>query len=378
MAPGAGRTGLSPTPARGPFVEADGVRFRVYSSCAERVVLCLHAPGGPERQRVEMNALGDGDWEVFVPGLGPGQRYGYRTFGPWHPDRGERCNPHKLLLDPYARLLASDFHWSAAVFDYTVERAQVGWRMDERDSAPVVPHSVVSQPFSPYPHREAMRAWTDSIVYEANVRGFTMAHPDLDEQERGKLRGLSNGQILEHLKALGITTVELMPVHAFIDERHLVERGLQNLWGYNSISFFAVAPRLAGPDPNVEFRAMMAALHEAGFDVLLDVVYNHTGEGDGLGPMLSFRGLDNLAYYRVEPNDPGVYVNDTGTGNTVNADHPVVQDLVVDSLRYWHRPMGVDGFRFDLAPILGQGANGFDPAHPLLRRITEDEQLGSA
>jgi glycogen operon protein len=378
MAAGAGSPRLSPPPARGAFVEPDGVRFRVWSSCAERVFLCLHAAQGPELERIEMNAQGDGDWEVFVPGLGPGQRYGFRVDGPWDPERGLRCNPAKLLLDPYARQLAGEFHWSDAVFDYTVEVVHRGWRRDERDSAPVVPHSVVTALQAPEPRRAALHAWRESVVYEANVRGFTMGHPGLDARERGKLRGLSNGRIIEYLKALGITTVELMPVHAYIDERHLVDQELRNLWGYNSIGFFAVAPRLAGPDPATEFRAMVTALHEAGLDVLLDVVYNHTGEGDALGPTLGFRGLDNLAYYRVEGDDPCLYVNDTGTGNTINVDQPVVQDLVLDSLRYWHRVMGVDGFRFDLAPVLGTGPDGFDPEHPLLVRLGEARDLSSA
>jgi glycogen operon protein len=342
------------------------------------VFLCLHAAQGPELERIEMTAQGGGDWEVFVPGLGPGQRYGFRVDGPWDPERGLRCNPAKLLLDPYARQLAGEFHWSEAVFDYTVEVAHRGWRRDERDSAPVVPHSVVTAPLAPHPTRAALHAWRESVVYEVNVRGFTMAHPELDEAERGKLRGLSNGKIIEYLKALGITTVELMPVHAWIDERHLADQELRNLWGYNSIGFFALAPRLAGPEPIAEFRAMVTALHEAGLDVLLDVVYNHTGEGDTLGPTLGFRGLDNLAYYRVEENDPCLYVNDTGTGNTVNVDHPVVRDLVLDSLRYWHRVMGVDGFRFDLAPVLGYGPAGYDPEHPLLVSLGEARDLSSA
>ena len=367
-----------PQPARGAFVEPDGVRFRVWSSCADRVLLCLHTEHGPESGRIEMIAKGDGDWEIFVPGIGAGQHYGFRVEGPWDPERGLRCNPAKLLLDPYARQLAGKFHWSAAVFDYTVEVAREGWRCDERDSAPVVPRSVVTRTGNPGPERAAMHAWEQSVVYEANVRGFTMAHPDLDDAERGKLKGLSNGQIIAYLKALGITTVELMPVHAFIDEQHLADQGLRNLWGYNSIGFFAVAPRLAGPEPIAEFRSMVASLHEAGLDVLLDVVYNHTGEGDALGPTLGFRGLDNLAYYRVEPADPGVYVNDTGTGNTINVDRPVVQALILDSLRYWHRSMGVDGFRFDLAPVLGSGPDGFDPAHPLLHSMAVDPTLASA
>lgn len=363
-------------------MEPDGVRFRVFSSCAERVDLCLHGPNGPEQARLPMESLGDGDWEAFVPNAGPGQRYGYRVHGPWDPDLGLRCNPAKLLLDPYARRLAGRFQWSAAVFDYTVEAAKTGWRRDERDSAPVVPHAVVTAPASSPPRRAQRRAWCDSVILETNVRGFTMRHPELGEAERGRLKGLSNGAILDYLQALGITTIELMPVHAWIDERHLAERGLRNLWGYNSIAFFAVAPRLASPDsessPEDEFRAMVEVLHERGFEVLLDVVYNHSGEGDALGPTLNFRGLDNLAYYRVEPTDPGLYVNESGTGNTLHAGSPVVRDLVLDSLRYWHAVMGVDGFRFDIAPVLGLGEAGFETDHPLLEAIGSDPDLVDA
>ena len=202
------------------------------------------------------------------------------------------------------------------------------------------------------------------MIYEANVRGFTMRHPDIPEDERGKFRGLSNGQVLDYLKALGITSVELMPVHTFIDEAFLVDKGLRNLWGYNSIQFFTADSRFAGNDPVEEFREMVNAIHEAGMEVILDVVYNHTGEGGEYGPTLSFRGIDNQAYYRLEAGDPGRYVNDTGCGNTLNADHPRVQDLVLDSLVYWHREMGVDGFRFDLATVLGRTGHGFSRKHP--------------
>ena len=378
MAAGAGDARLSPSPARGATVEPDGVRFRVFSSCAERVRLCLFDAGGPERGRLDLEPVGDGDWELFLPGAVPGQHYGYRVEGPWAPERGLRCNPAKLLLDPYARRIDGEFHWSAAVYDYTAETAPETWRRDERDSAPVVPRSVVTPPLAPAPTRSQLRAWTDSVIFETNVRGFTMRCPLLPEAERGRLAGLANGEILAYLKALGITTVELMPVHAFIDERHLVEAGLRNLWGYNTIGFFAVAPRLAGADPVAEFRTMVTALHDAGFEVLLDVVYNHTAEGGALGPTLSFRGLDNLAYYRVEAGDPAVYVNQSGTGNTVNTDQPVVRDLVLDSLRYWHRVMVVDGFRFDIAPVLGSDGRRFDPDHPLLRAIGADPALARA
>jgi len=378
MASGTGDPGLRTPPARGVFLEDGGARFRVFSACAERVSLCLLDADGAERARHDLEPAGDGDWEVHVPECGPGQRYGYRAHGLWAPDQGARCNPAKLLLDPYARRLAGDLRWDPAVFDYVLEEAGAGWRRDRRDSAPFVPHSVVTDVPRAGPRREAVRAWTDSVIYETNVRGFTMRFPGLDDAQRGRLAGLANGEVLAYLKALGITTVELMPVHAWVDERHLAERGQRNLWGYNTIGFFAVAPRLAGPEPEAEFRAMTAALHDAGFEVLLDVVYNHTGEGDALGPTLAFRGLDNRAYYRVESGDRGAYVNAAGTGNTLNVDHPVARRLVLDSLRHWHRVMGVDGFRFDIAPVLGLGTGGFDPRHPLLQAIGQDPDLADA
>ena len=216
------------------------------------------------------------------------------------------------------------------------------------------------------------------IFYEANVRGFTMRHPAVAEADRGKFQGMRNAGVIEYLKALGVTAIEFMPVHAFIDEHHLVKRGLRNFWGYNSISFFAPSSRYAQADAATEFRDMVRAIHDAGIEVVLDVVYNHTGEGGADGPTLSFRGIDNLAYYRTEPGDHGVYVNDTGTGNTVNVDHPNVQQLIMDSLRYWHREMGVDGFRFDLATILGRTPHGYSPVHPLLEAISHDGALHDA
>jgi glycogen operon protein len=216
------------------------------------------------------------------------------------------------------------------------------------------------------------------VFYEANVRGYTMRHPAVAEADRGKFTGMSNASVLEYIKALGITSIELMPVHAFIDEHHLFKQGLRNFWGYNSISFFAPSPRYASSDPILEFRDMVRAIHDAGLEVILDVVYNHTGEGDKDGPTLSFRGLDNRSYYSTEPNEPGTLINDTGCGNTIDADHPRVQQLILDSLHYWHRTMGVDGFRFDLAPVLGRHNHGFSPAHPLIELITESEALYDA
>ncbi len=321
-----------------------------------------------------MTPEGEGDWALYCPGIGAGQRYGYRVHGEWSPDRGLRANPAKLLLDPYARQITGEFHWDDAVFDYIRSTTQGDWQLNELDSSPFVPRSMVCADPPPL-ERSSLHRWSDSIIYETNVRGFTMRCPDIPAAERGRFAGLRNGEIIAYLKALGVNTIELQPVHHWIDEQHLARQGLRNYWGYNSIGFFAPDQRLAGPDPVQEFRAMVASLHEAGLSVLLDVAYNHTGEGDALGPTLCFRGLDNLAWYRVEPDDPAVHINDTGTGNTLNADHPRARALVLDSLVYWHRVMGVDGFRFDLAPVLGRHAHGFDPDHPLLRAIGNTAEL---
>ena len=319
----------------------------------------------------------DGVWHGHLAGVGAGQCYGYRVHGPYKPEDGLRCNPAKLLLDPYARALAGPFTWNDAVFDYTLGRSRDDLRISTLDSAPFVLKSIVCNPI------DAMRAgpsvpWSETIFYEANVRGFSMRHPALDEVDRGTFDGMRQKAVIDYIKALGITSLELMPVHQFIDERHLVDKQLRNYWGYNSIAFFAPCIRYAKTDPQGEFRDMVRAIHDAGIEVILDVVYNHTAEGDRLGPSLSFRGLDNLAYYSTEPSAPGTYINDTGCGNTLNADSPQVQQLILDSLRYWHTNMGVDGFRFDLAPVLGRHGHGFMPDHPLLRLIENDAALGTA
>lgn len=349
-----------------------GVDFALYSSVAERVELCLFGDGRDER-RIELAPDGDDVWRGFVPGAGPGQRYGYRVHGPWDPVRGLRCNPAKLLIDPYARLLSGHFRWDDAVFDYLRDHPD---RACDLDSARFVPKSVVTAPAPPVGGQPKIR-WGETIFYELNVRGFTMRHPALDESERGTFSGLSNADVVGYLKSLGVTSIELMPTAAFIDEHHLAKLGLRNYWGYNTIAFFAPQNRYAGSDPLGEFRDMVRTLHDAGLEVILDVVFNHTAEGDRYGPALSFRGIDNLAYYRVEPDTPSEYVNDTGTGNTVNTDHPMVRRLVLDSLRYWSSDMGVDGFRFDLATVLGRHADGFSADHPLLREIGNDPELGA-
>ncbi len=348
-----------------------GVNFALYSSVAERVELCLFDNG--RERRLELTAKTDDVWHGFVPGLKAGQRYGYRVHGPWDTSLGLRCNPSKLLIDPYARQLDGRFRWEEAVFDYVRNAPDDACSLD---SAWFIPKSVVTDPLPPIDNGPSIR-WAETIFYELNVRGFTMRHPALDNSERGTFRGLTNAEVIAYLKSLGVTSIELMPVQAFIDEHHLVKLGLRNYWGYNTIGFFAPQNRYASAEPIQEFRDMVRTLHDAGLEVILDVAFNHTAEGDRYGPTLSFRGIDNLAYYRVEPDTLSEYVNDTGTGNTVNMDHPMVRQLVLDALRYWSTDMGVDGFRFDLATVLGRHANGFSTDHPLLREIGADPRLGS-
>ena len=356
----------SPSPL-GATVDASGTNFAVYSSVAERVELCVFDESGRQTDSFDLPDCDDHTWHGYLPGCKPGQYYGYRVHGPFDRERGVRCNPHKLLIDPYARSLAGEFDWHRSAFD-----------SNNFDSARHVPTSVVRDAARDVAYKRPRVRWPDRVFYEAYVRGYTMLHPAVAVAERGTFAGMSNANILEYIKALGVTSIELMPVHAFIDEHHLAKRGLRNFWGYNSISFFAPSPRYAASDAVTEFRDMVRCIHDAGLEVILDVVYNHTAEGDQYGPTLSFRGLDNRSYYSTEPDLPGTLINDTGCGNTINADHPRVQQLIIDSLHYWRREMGVDGFRFDLAPVLGRHNHGFSPLHPLLELITEDELLYDA
>jgi glycogen operon protein len=361
----------TPTPL-GAICRPDGVNFAIWAEAAERVELCLFDDHGNETGRHDLPGQTDGAWHGFVPRCGPGQQYGYRIHGPYAPQDGLRFNPNKLLIDPYARRLAGEFHWAPAVFDF--EASDGALSLNAADSAPFVPRSVVTD-LAPAPGPGPAIPWGEAVIYEANVRGYTMRHPDIPDAERGKFAGMANGRILEYLKALGITTIELLPVYAFVDEQALNPRGLRNFWGYNPISFFAPENRYTATDPRREFRDMVETIHDAGFEVVLDVVYNHTGESGGHGPTVSFRGIDNLAYYRTLAEDRSGYINDTGCGNTLNTDHPRVRALVLDSLRYWSGDMGVDGFRFDLAPVLGRGGHGFSADHPLLRAIAADRSL---
>ena len=353
--------------------DAGGVNFALRSPAAERVDLCFFDAHHRQTDCHNLPAQNDGTWHGYVRGCEPGQRYGYRVFGEFAPERGLRFNPAKLLMDPYARALSGEFRWSPQVFDYRISKGQVHINPD--DSADYVPKSVVVADDERAANREPRIPWSEMILYETNVRGYTMRHPDVSERDRGRFMGLSNRSILDYLQALGITSIELMPVFEFVDEHFLHHKELRNFWGYNTINFFTPASRYASDNPRIEFRDMVREIHDAGFEVILDVAYNHTGESGSDGPSICFRGIDNPGYYRLEADAPGNYVNNTGTGNTINVDHAHVRDLVLDSLRYWSGSMGVDGFRFDLATILGRRSDGYDRKHPLFAAIANDALL---
>jgi isoamylase len=355
----------------GSEVRDGGINFAVYAPRASRLTLCLFDAAGAETQRLDLPEEAGGIWHGFVPGLEAGQRYGYRAHGAYAPWAGLRFNPEKLLLDPYARELDGTMIWDDAVFDYDLSFGTETLVASQLDSARFVPKSIaratVAEPASH--HRVAM---ADMLIYELNVRGFTMRHPAIGEAERGRIEALKTPQILAYLQSLGITSVELMPIHAFVDEEFLIARGLHNFWGYNTVAFFAPASRYLGPAGVSGLRATVDALHAANIEVLLDVVYSHTAEGGRLGPTLGFRGLANSSYYRLAADESGEYVNDTGCGNTINADDAMTRRLIVDSLAYWTTDIGIDGFRFDLGSILGRDSHGFNREHALF------EEIGSA
>ena len=362
----------SPAPL-GATPDGEGVNFALFSEHAEAVELCLFDEQDHETVRLALPERAEAIWHGYVPGCRPGQRYGYRVHGPYDPGAGLRFNPNKLLVDPYARELSGMLQWSPELFGFDGACSD-GLLMDGRDSAPFVPKGVVLGPAGP-PRPRVCVPWEETILYETHVRGYTMRHPSVPEADRGTFRGMRNREVLNYLKALGITTVEFMPVHAFVDEQFLHERGLRNFWGYNTLGFFAPEPRYLRGGGISEFVEMANAIHEAGLEIILDVVYNHTAESGRQGPTLGFRGIDNLSYYRLIPENLSEYVNDTGCGNTLNMDHPQVRRLVLDSLRYWVTEMGVDGFRFDLAPVLARTAEGFERQHPFFRELEQDPVL---
>ncbi len=336
--------------------DGEGVNFGLFSEHAEHVELCLFDPKG--RRQLECIALReqtDQVWHCYLPDARPGLLYGYRVHGPYDPQAGMRFNAKKLLLDPYARSIAGTLRWSDAHFGYRVGGRREDLAADDRDSAFGMPKCQVVDPaFTWGDDRRPNRPWNETVIYELHVKGFTINHPDVPPQLRGKYAALATPPVLEHLRRLGVTAVELMPIHAFVDDHHLVQKGLSNYWGYNTIGFFAPDARYSANGTLAEFKTVVKTLHSAGIEVILDVVYNHTAEGGRLGPTLSFRGIDNAAYYRLVPDNPREYMDFTGTGNTLNMMHPRVLQLIMDSLRYWVLDMHVDGFRFDLAAALAR------------------------
>jgi len=357
-----------------------GVNFALFSANAERVELCLFdADAAREVERVPLTECTDQVWHGYLPQARPGQLYGYRVHGPYEPERGHRFNPHKLLLDPYARAYAGAFRWTDAHCGYRVGQARGDLSFDRRDNAWAMPKCRVVDPAASWgDDRRPRTPWADTVICEAHVKGFSAMNPDVPAALRGTYAGFAHPASIAHLKRLGATAVELLPVHEFIDERMLVQNELVNYWGYNSIGFFAPAARYAGGlDPAAEFRAMVRKLHAAGIEVLLDVVYNHTSESDQFGPTLSFRGIDNASYYRLRDENGRWYNDVTGCGNTLNLAHPRVLQMVMDSLRWWVSEMHVDGFRFDLATALAREGGGFDAGCAFLDTLRQDPVLGT-
>ncbi len=336
--------------------DGEGVNFALFSEHAERVQLCLFDPKGRrEIERIEMRWQTDQVWHCYLPEGRPGLLYGYRVYGPYDPARGHRFNPNKLLLDPYAKAFAGQIKWNDALFGYRIGNPRHDLIADRRNSAPGMPKCRVTDTAFTWGDDQPPRTpWHDTAIYELHVKGYTIRHPNIPPALRGTYAGLASAPAIEHLKRLGITAVELMPVHAFVDDRHLIQKGLRNYWGYNSIGFFAPDTRYSATGRVSEFKTMVKTLHSAGIEVILDVVYNHTAEGNQLGPTLSFRGIDNAAYYRLVPGDLRYYMDYTGCGNTLNMMHPRVLQIIMDSLRYWVLEMHVDGFRFDLASALAR------------------------
>jgi isoamylase len=386
MTTSAGGPAVDPLPGSefplGATPAARGTNFAVASSVAEGVLLCLFDDNGAETQ-IPLREYDAGVWHGFVPGVGPGQVYGYRATGPHDPSRGVRCNPAKLLLDPYARATAGAVRFGPEVLGYAADNPDAPSGLD---SAAYVPRSLVVDPASAW--RDGARPrypYSDTVIYEVHVKGFTMTHPGVPVELRGTYAGLGHEAAIAHLTDLGVTAVELLPVHQSVPESFLLDRGLTNYWGYNTVGFFAphdgysAAVRAGRAGGQVaEFMAMVDSLHAAGLEVLLDVVFNHTAEGNHLGPTLCFRGLDNPAYYRLAPGDPRHYVDTTGTGNSLNAGDPLTLRLIMDSLRYWLTEMRVDGFRFDLAPTLARQEGGFDRVSAFFDLVSQDPVVSRA
>ncbi|MBL9122444.1 MAG: glycogen debranching enzyme GlgX, partial [Planctomycetaceae bacterium] len=341
--------------------DGSGTNFALYSENATKVELCLFddSDAPQESARIALPDSTDMVWHAYLPDVLPGQLYGYRVYGPYEPQNGHRFNHHKVLLDPYAKAIGRETQWSDEMWGYRVGDPQADLSFDERDSAPFAPlAAVIDEAFTWGDDRPPQTPWNKTIIYELHVKGFTQLHPDVPEKLRGTYAGLGSEAAVRHLQGLGITAVELLPVHEHVDDRHLVEAGRVNYWGYNTLGFFApehlYASASNAADTVREFKSMVRNLHAANIEVILDVVYNHTAEGNQLGPTMSFRGIDNAAYYRLSPEDPRYYMDFTGCGNTFSMQNPRVLQLIMDSLRYWILHMHVDGFRFDLASTLAR------------------------
>ncbi|HUO81459.1 MAG TPA: glycogen debranching protein GlgX [Gammaproteobacteria bacterium] len=355
--------------------DGSGVNFALFSAHADKVELCLFDDTGRhEIERINLPAHTDEVWHGYLPTASPGLLYGYRVYGPYEPAHGHRFNPHNLLLDPYARSLHGELKPSPAHFAYRLGSARADQSFDRRDNAHAMPKCrVVDTAFTWGEDRRPQTPWSDTVIYELNVRGYTMTHPDVPNSERGTFAGLARAEVIDSIASLGVTAVELLPVQSFVDENHLLDRRLRNFWGYNTIGFFSPAQRYLAGERIEEFKTFVKRFHAAGIEVILDVVYNHTAEGDQLGQTLSFRGIDNPSYYRL--TDDGHYLNWSGCGNTLNLTHPRVLQMVMDSLRYWAEDMHVDGFRFDLGTALGREARDFDPGSGFFDAVRQDPVL---
>ena len=357
--------------------DGDGVNFALFSEHATRVELCLYsADGTHEIKRYDLPDVSNHVWNGYLPKAQPGAVYGYRVHGPYQPHLGHRFNPNKLLLDPYAKSLVGAIAWADTHFGFENDDADKDTLLDSRDNQNFMPKcKVVVDPQALQVSATNRITKPRSVIYETHLKGFTMLHPDIPEKDRGTFAGLSHPQSLAYLKSLGVTSIELLPVQSFINESFLVNKGLSNYWGYNTLSFFTPHQSYLSGGDILECRRTIESIHDAGMEVILDVVFNHTAEGSRLGPTLSFRGIDNLSYYRLQAEDKRFYINDTGCGNTVNMSHPRVVQFVMDCLRYWVTVMGVDGFRFDLAPVLGREKHGYDQGSGFFDALLQDPVL---
>jgi glycogen operon protein len=359
--------------------DGSGTNFALFTAHAEKVELCLFDDDGEhETARIVLPEYTHEIWHGYLPDVRIGTRYGYRVYGPYAPEKGHRFNHHKLLLDPYAKALAGDLTWDDALFAYVVGDPKEDLSFDERDSAPFVPKCVVVDPaFTWRGDKPAPRPMHQTIVYEMHLKGFTVRHPDVPEAERGTFAGLSTAAVVEYLAGLGVTSIELLPIHAFVHDRHLIQRGLRNYWGYNSIGFFAPHPEYVGKGGLGEVKTFVQVMHDAGIEVILDVVYNHTGEGSHLGPTLSFKGIDNQSYYYLLDGKERFYNDFTGTGNALELRHPHVLRMVTDSLRYWAQEIRIDGFRFDLATTLARVEGSYHEHAGFLDAVAQDPVLSA-